>query len=94
MKQLNELPLNIQAQVKEVLKAYHNVNVIYANGEYRVSSGYCIMSEYPSDYEVIGDYNDEEVFTLLERIANYKESFKYDDYALIREAKEKGLMWY
>lgn len=75
MKSLNSLPKEVAEAVKEVLKAYRQVNVIYEYGKYNVSPDVCYKATYGKDYEYIGTWKDEEVYTLYERMANYKHEF-------------------
>lgn len=91
MKNFNELPVNVQNEVKEILKAYSTCPVTYENGRYSYSL--CIKSEYAPDHEFLGEYRAEDIYTEEERILNYIESFhdypvQYKgerDYAMINE---------
>lgn len=74
MKKFEELPKEVQEKVKEILKAYNTVSVTFENGKYHYG-GYCLKNSYASDYEFIGDYKADEIFTKEERIINYVESF-------------------
>ena len=75
MNTLNSLPINVQDQVKDTLKAYDHVNVWFSNGEYHVSSGCFIAAVYASDDKFIGTFNAKDIYTDNERIINYVESF-------------------
>ena len=74
MKKFEQLPAEVQKEVKEILKAYDRVSVTFENGKYHFG-GACLKATYASDYEVIGDYKDTDIFTEEERIINYVESF-------------------
>ena len=74
MKKFEELPKKVQEQIKEILMAYPRVSVTFENGEYHYG-GDCLKATYASDYEVIGEYRDYEIYTEKERIINYVELF-------------------
>ena len=74
MKKFEQLPEEVQEQVKEILKAYNSTSVTFENGKYHFG-GYCIKNTYASDYEFVGDYKAYDIFTKEERIINYVESF-------------------
>lgn len=75
MTNLNTLPIAIQNEVKEVLKAYDETHVIYEYGEYHVDTGLALKTAYGSDHKFIGTFKANEVFSESERIINYVESF-------------------
>lgn len=75
MKDLNTLPKEVQHEVKSILKAYDEVNVIFEYGEYHVSPGITLKARYAEDHEFIGTYKAKEVYTEPERTINYVESF-------------------
>lgn len=87
------LPVEVQEEAKGLLKGYSECVVIYYYGKYHVSTGTCIMNEYPHDYEVIGRFLAKEIFSEKERVENYINSFgsypsNYKgkrDYALLRK---------
>ena len=72
---LENLPEEIQEKVKEVLKAYRRVSVIFEYGKFEVSVGSCIKANYHWDHFVCGRYEDKEVYSEEERRLNYKEVF-------------------
>ena len=74
MKKFEELPEEVQEQVKEILKAYNRTSVTFENGKYHFG-GYSLKNTYASDYEVVGEYKADDFFTKEERIINYVESF-------------------
>lgn len=65
----NELPKEVQEEVRGILKAYDNVNVWYENGEYSFVDA--IKKEYASDHKFIGNYKKSDVFSEKEQIENY-----------------------
>lgn len=75
MKEFNQLPNNIQNEIKEHLKAYDKCHVVYEYGEYHVGGGLCIKKHYGEDHEYIGCFKADELFTEEERMINYIESF-------------------
>ena len=72
---INILPLNVQQDIKDVLRAYDVVHVTFSNGEYHVSTGTAILAEYPADHRFVGDVSKDDVYTENEQVANYVESF-------------------
>ena len=71
----NELPKEVQEEVKDWLKVYNETHVTFENGHYKVSSSISLLAKYPEDFKVIGDYKANEVFTAEERMVNYIVSF-------------------
>lgn len=74
---LEELPEDIQNQVRNTLRAYHSVTVTFENGKFSASACIGIKNSYNWDHFVAGTYKDDEVYTLEERRQNYKEEFGY-----------------
>lgn len=72
---LSELPANIQEKVKDVLKAFHNVSVVFEYNEFHVSTSICVRASYNWDHFVCGRYADTEVYTEEERRRNYIKCF-------------------
>lgn len=98
MKNFNELPVNVQNDIKNDLKAYSECHVVYEYGMYHVGCGVCLKNEYADDHEVIGTYHAEDIFTPNERIINYIESFhdypiQYKGKRDYRMLKEIGNDW-
>ena len=62
MKKFEELPEEVQEQVKEILKAYNSTSVTFENGKYHFG-GYSLKNTYASDYEVVGEYKADDFFT-------------------------------
>lgn len=73
MKKFNELPENIQNEIKEYLRAYDEVDVTYENGRYHF--GTYLKKQYGTDFEPIGVFKAKEFFTAEERIVNYVNCF-------------------
>lgn len=71
----DELPIDIQASAKSILKAYNEVNIVFENGKYNVSSSSSVTATYAADHKFIGVYYADDVFTTDELIVNYAESF-------------------
>lgn len=74
---LEELPKEIQEEVKSTLRAFHSCTVSYEHSKFSVSACTCIRSTYDWDHFVAGVYKDNEVYTLEERRQNFKEEFGY-----------------
>lgn len=71
-----ELPVDVQNEIKDTLTAYNDVSVVYENGEYRVLAAIGIKSEYAADHKFIGTYKADEIYTEDERIINYIKNFR------------------
>lgn len=71
------LPEDIQNKAKSTLKAFDQVTVEYENGQFHVSTGYCIRASYGYDHTVCGYYKADELFTKEERRQNFIEVFGY-----------------
>lgn len=71
----DELPAEIQAEIKDTLKAFDKCTVWFEYGAYHVELGCCLKSQYGADLKYIGEYTKYEIFTDAERIINYVESF-------------------
>lgn len=74
MKNFNELPENLQNEIKDYLRAYNKVTVWYENGRY--TFGTCLKKTYAADHEFIGEYRADEIYTDDERILNYVNEFQ------------------
>ena len=87
-----------QNKVKDTLKAYSNVNVVYEYGEYHFSPSISLKATYAPDHKFIGTVYADDIFTEEERMVNYIEAFheypiQYKgkrDYAML---KEVGYDW-
>lgn len=77
---LEDLPEEIQAKVKNTLKAYDSVNVTFEHNRFESSVGVCIKANYGIDHFVCGRYEAKEVYTEEERRENFKEEFGYYPY--------------
>lgn len=91
-KRFEELPADVQADVKRVLRVYDECPVTYEYGRYNVGGGICIKKNYAPDHEFIGVYYADDVFTEEERIINYAESFH--EYSPLYKGKRDYTMWH
>ena len=73
--EFQNLPENVRAEALSTLKAFSEVNIIFENGRYNVSTGISIRKSYPADHNFIGIVYADDVFTDDEKILNYIESF-------------------
>jgi hypothetical protein len=73
--EFNKLPENIQQEIKEILRAFDDVNVVFENGRYNVSVGIALTNFYDKDRKFIGTYKAVDIYTEEERIVNYIEEF-------------------
>lgn len=76
MTELITLPCEVIEKVKNTLKAYDEVHVIFEDGEFHVTTGVCIKTTYSADYEVIGTYKADDVYSVKQRILNYVNEFQ------------------
>lgn len=76
MRDLNTLPIETIKKVKEMLKAYDEVNVYFEDGTYHVSIGHCLRATYGQDFKNIETYKAKDVYTEQERILNYVNEFQ------------------
>lgn len=95
---INNLPLKVQSEVREILRSYNSVSVWFEYGEYHVSTGACIKAQYGADRKDFGTIIAAEVYTADERIENYCNSFadypvNYKgtrDYSIMHDIKNSG----
>jgi len=73
---LNKLPMEVIEEMKDVLKAYDECNVVFENGKYYVRTSYCLQKTYSDDYKVIGTFEADDVYTQEEQELNYIEEFR------------------
>lgn len=98
MKKINELPQEIQEEVKEILREYADVAVWFEGGRYKYEL--LIETAHAPEREYIGRYYPKDVYTEEERIVNYCEQFhsypiEYKgerDYELIKDWHAKYKM--
>ena len=69
----NELPTEIQNEIRKTLRAFDSVDVWFEYGRYTFGS--CLKASYGADHRFVGTYTAEEVYTENERIANYINEF-------------------
>lgn len=79
---LDDLPEKVQAEAKDVLKAYNRVNVIYEYSTWHVSASICVKSSYGYDHFFAGTYYAKDVYTEEERRQNFFEAFGYQPYKI------------
>lgn len=87
-----ELPQEVQTEVKKVLRAYDECPVTFEYGRYDVGGGICIKKEYAADHDFIGVYYAEDIFTEEERIINYAEAFH--EFSPLYKGKRDYTMWH
>jgi hypothetical protein len=97
MTDLSNLPNEIVTEVKNTLKAFDEVYVIFENGKYEVTTTLAVKKHYAIDHKFIGTFYAKDVFTPAERMENYINEFNdypccYDglrNYDKLREARQK-----
>lgn len=70
-----ELPENVQREIKKCLHAFPECNVTFENGKFTVSTGVSLKAQYAADHKFIGVFYVEDIFTEEEQIINYAEAF-------------------
>lgn len=70
---LDELPADVQDEVKNILKVYANANVVFEYNRFEVSAHSCIKAHYNYDHFVCGRYSADEVYTKEERAQHLQE---------------------
>lgn len=86
--ELNKLPATIVEKVKNTLKAFNECSIEYEHGEYHTTSA-CLRSYYADDYKFIGTAYQEDIYTIEERIENYRNEFHCEPYYLLNQIKNK-----
>lgn len=75
-KKFDLLPLDVQDEIKDLLKSYDKVHVIYEDKKYWFSLTTAVTDHYAFDTgRYIGTYYADDVFSPDERILNYVNSF-------------------
>jgi hypothetical protein len=74
----NELPEEVQDQVKQTLKVFANANVVFEYNRFEVSAHTCIKAKYNYDHFVCGRYSAKEIFTEEERKQHLAELNSYE----------------
>lgn len=87
--ELEKLPLYVQQKVRNYLKAYSSCNIIFENGKYEVRTFYALQRTYCPDRKFIGEVRQEDIYTLEERINNYRSEFGDEPYHLLVQLKNK-----
>lgn len=75
MTRFNELPQEVQNDIRKCLRAYDEAFVVYEYGKYNVGVGISLKAVYAPDHKVIGTFYAKDIFTPEERAINYIESF-------------------
>ena len=73
MERFNSLPEEVQARIKDTLKAYDDVDVWYEDGRY--TFGTVLKKSYAPDHRYVGTYRASDIYTEEERIINYVNEF-------------------
>jgi hypothetical protein len=81
-KNLNNLPLETIEEVRSILKAYDECNIIYECGKYKVRTGHCLQSSYSQDYRFVATFNKNDIYTAEGQELNYIEEFKSYPYPM------------
>lgn len=89
MTKFNELPEEVQNAVLKILKAYDEVDVIFENSNYQVKVAAVLKMGYDSDFQYIGTYYAEDLYTPEQRDLNYIETFGCEPYPSYTKRKEK-----
>lgn len=87
-----QLPEEVQADVKRVLRAFDECPVVYEHGKYIIGGGICIKAKYAEDHKFIGVYYADDIFTEEERIINYAEAFH--EFSPLYKGKRDYAMWH
>ena len=75
-KKFDLLPLDVQDEIKDLLKSYDKVHVVYEDKKYWLSLTTAVTDHYAFDTgRYIGTYYADDVFSPDERILNYVNSF-------------------
>lgn len=73
MKNLKELPLEVQTKIIDTLGAYDRVNVHFENGCFHVRTSVCVQKYYPTDYKFINSFYYEDLKNMPEIIQSRKD---------------------
>ena len=49
-----------QMEIIHILANFSKVHVEYYNGQYHISTSYCLMAKYPSDYKMLNEFTSKE----------------------------------
>ena len=80
MLKFNELPVEVQDQVLQILKAYDEVDVIFEGGKYHFEVASVLKMNYAPDFEYVGTYCAEDLYSPEQRDLNYIETFGCEPY--------------
>lgn len=90
---IKNLPVEVVEEIKDILKAYNECNVVFENGKYHVRTFTCLQASYSDDYKVIGRFKKDEVFTKEEQELNYIEEFRSYPYPMTLKIKDGVNRW-
>lgn len=93
------LPVELQEEIKDILRVYDSVPVFYENGTYHFSS--VIKKSYAPDHQFIGVYHASDIFDERERMLNYINEFQdypvayhgKRDYRIFRTKSRRVFKW-
>lgn len=74
---LEELPEDVQREVRGTLRAYDVCHVEYEHGAFHARTCACLQASYPQDHFVVGTYRAKDVYTEEQRRQNFIEEFGY-----------------
>ena len=80
MLKFNELPEDVRNQVLKILKAYDEVDVIFEGGKYQLDVAAVLKMSYDSDFQYVGTYYAEDLYSPEQRDLNYIETFGCEPY--------------
>ena len=89
MLKFNELQEEVKKQVLKTLKAYDEVNVIFENSKYQLTVASVLRMNYDADFQFVGTYYAEDLYTPEQRDLNYIETFGCEPYPSYTKRKEK-----
>lgn len=72
-----QLPIEVQEEVKSTLRAFDRCYVVYENLNFKVSASIGITASYAKDHYFCGEYKAKDIYTLEERRKNFIEEFGY-----------------
>ena len=74
------LPEDVKAKIKDTLRAFDSVEVVYEFGEYHVNTFSCLKASYGSDHKVIGTAYQDDFYSIDDYKKIYQEEFGYPYY--------------
>ena len=58
----NQLTKEQQMEIVKTLACFNECHIEYYNGKYHISTSYCLMANYPSDYKVLNKFHTKEFY--------------------------------